>query len=80
VGAMACVGPDDYIITHYREHGQALARGVEPGPIMAELFGKSTGVSKGRGGSRSRLSTDLVAGVRNLTTGVAAPSAAGSHP
>jgi pyruvate dehydrogenase E1 component alpha subunit len=51
VGAMACVGPDDYIITHYREHGQALARGVEPGPIMAELFGKSTGVSKGRGGS-----------------------------
>jgi pyruvate dehydrogenase E1 component alpha subunit len=51
VGAMACVGPEDYIITHYREHGQALARGVEPGPVMAELFGKSTGVSKGRGGS-----------------------------
>ena len=51
VGAIACVGPEDYIVSHYRDHGHALARGVEPGPIMAELFGKSTGVSKGRGGS-----------------------------
>jgi len=51
VGAIACVGPEDYVITHYREHGQALARGLEPGPVMAELFGKSSGVSKGRGGS-----------------------------
>jgi pyruvate dehydrogenase E1 component alpha subunit len=51
VGAIACVEPDDYIITHYRDHGQALARGMKPGPVMAELFGKSTGVSRGRGGS-----------------------------
>jgi pyruvate dehydrogenase E1 component alpha subunit len=51
VGAMAAVRPDDYVISHYRDHGQALARGLEPGAIMAELFGKTTGVSKGRGGS-----------------------------
>ena len=50
-GAIAALRPDDYIVSHYREHGHALARGLEPGRIMAELFGKSTGVSGGRGGS-----------------------------
>ncbi len=51
VGLMAALTPDDYIFTNYREHGYILARGVAPGPIMAELFGKETGVSGGRGGS-----------------------------
>jgi pyruvate dehydrogenase E1 component alpha subunit len=51
VGAVSRLGPDDYIVSHYREHGHALARGLEPGPVMAELFGRSTGVSKGLGGS-----------------------------
>lgn len=51
VGLMAAMEPEDYIFTNYREHGYILARGVEPGPIMAELFGKETGVSRGRGGS-----------------------------
>ena len=51
VGLMAALTPDDYIFTNYREHGYIIARGVEPGPVMAELFGKETGVSKGRGGS-----------------------------
>jgi pyruvate dehydrogenase E1 component subunit alpha len=51
VGAMAAIGPDDYVVTHYRDHGQALARGMDPNAIMAELFGRETGVSKGRGGS-----------------------------
>ena len=50
-GAIAALRPDDYIVSHYREHGHALARGVEPERIMAELFGKATGVSGGRGGS-----------------------------
>lgn len=50
-GAIDALRPDDYLVTHYREHGHALARGLEPGRIMAELFGKSTGVSGGRGGS-----------------------------
>ncbi|HMQ34175.1 MAG TPA: pyruvate dehydrogenase (acetyl-transferring) E1 component subunit alpha [Chloroflexaceae bacterium] len=51
VGLMAALKPEDYIYTNYREHGYILARGVPPGPIMAELFGKETGVSGGRGGS-----------------------------
>ncbi len=41
----------DYVITAYRDHGHALACGMEPGVIMAELFGKKTGCSKGKGGS-----------------------------
>ena len=51
VGAISTLGPSDYIVSHYREHGHALARGLEPGPLMAELFGRATGVSRGRGGS-----------------------------
>lgn len=51
VGAVGALRPDDYVISSYREHGHALAKGVEPGRVMAELFGKATGVSKGKGGS-----------------------------
>src|SRR6266487_7013826 len=51
VGLMAALEPRDYIFTNYREHGYALARGLEPGRVMAELFGKETGLSRGRGGS-----------------------------
>jgi pyruvate dehydrogenase E1 component alpha subunit len=43
--------PGDYIYTSYREHGHAIARGVEPKRVMAELFGRETGVAHGRGGS-----------------------------
>ena len=51
VGLTAALAPHDYLFTTYREHGYALARGLEPGPVMAELFGKTTGVSGGWGGS-----------------------------
>jgi pyruvate dehydrogenase E1 component alpha subunit len=51
VGALAALSADDYIYTNYREHGYIIARGAEPGPVMAELFGRETGVSGGRGGS-----------------------------
>jgi len=51
VGAIAALDPKDYITTHYREHAHALARGMDAGKVMAELFGKSTGVSRGKGGS-----------------------------
>ncbi|MBI5289716.1 MAG: pyruvate dehydrogenase (acetyl-transferring) E1 component subunit alpha, partial [Chloroflexi bacterium] len=50
-GAIAALRSDDYIVSHYREHGHALARGLEPGRVMAELFGRETGVTGGRGGS-----------------------------
>jgi pyruvate dehydrogenase E1 component alpha subunit len=58
VGVMEALRPEDYIFTNYREHGYILARGVAPGPIMAELFGKETGVSRGRGGSMHLFSSE----------------------
>jgi pyruvate dehydrogenase E1 component alpha subunit len=51
VGALAALHPDDHVVTHYRDHGYALARGLDPRRVMAELFGKATGVSRGKGGS-----------------------------
>ena len=51
VGMISALRPDDYVISAYREHGQALARGMSSRSIMAELFGKATGCSKGKGGS-----------------------------
>lgn len=51
VGAMAALHPEDDVITHYRDHGYVLARGIEPKRVMAELYGKATGLSKGKGGS-----------------------------
>jgi pyruvate dehydrogenase E1 component alpha subunit len=51
VGAMQALTPDDAIVATYREHGQALARGVPAGSVMAEMFGKASGASRGRGGS-----------------------------
>src|SRR5437879_7877960 len=51
VGSLAALRDDDYVISSYREHGQALVRGVSPNAVMAELFGKATGCSKGKGGS-----------------------------
>ena len=51
VGATSAIRPDDYAIASYREHGQCLAKGSDPRRIMAELFGRRDGLSKGKGGS-----------------------------
>jgi pyruvate dehydrogenase E1 component alpha subunit len=58
VGLMDALEPTDYLVTTYREHGYAIARGIEPGRVMAELFGRTTGVSKGWGGSMHLFDTD----------------------
>ena len=50
-GTQSMLRPDDYIITTYRDHGQALARGISPRAIMAELFGRVDGLVGGKGGS-----------------------------
>ena len=47
VGAIAALRDDDYIFSAYRDHGHAIARGMDPKGIMAELFGKFTGCSRG---------------------------------
>jgi pyruvate dehydrogenase E1 component alpha subunit len=51
VGALPALGPEDAIVSTYREHGHALARGIPAGVLMAELYGKASGCSRGRGGS-----------------------------
>jgi len=51
VGAMSTIRPDDYAISSYREHGHCLAKGSDPRRVMAELFGRRDGLSKGKGGS-----------------------------
>jgi pyruvate dehydrogenase E1 component alpha subunit len=51
VGAMQVLRPEDAVVATYREHGHALARGISSGALMAEMYGKRQGCSRGRGGS-----------------------------
>jgi pyruvate dehydrogenase E1 component alpha subunit len=51
VGVISALAPGDTVFTHHRGHGHALAKGVDPGRLMAELFGRSDGVCGGKGGS-----------------------------
>lgn len=79
VGALQALGPEDAIVATYREHGHALIRGISAGAIMAEMFGKATGCSRGRGGSmhlfdaRARFygGNAIVAGGLPLAVGIA---------
>ena len=51
IGAIGALKQTDYVVTGYRDHGQAIAKGVHPNLVMAELFGKDAGISRGKGGS-----------------------------
>jgi pyruvate dehydrogenase E1 component alpha subunit len=51
VGAISALSEKDYVISSYRDHGHCLAKGADPRAVMAELFGRATGISKGKGGS-----------------------------
>jgi pyruvate dehydrogenase E1 component alpha subunit len=78
-GTLSLLREDDYIITTYRDHGQALARGMTPRAVMAELFGRSDGCSRGKGGSMHLFDRNLnflgghgiVGGHIPIATGVA---------
>ncbi len=59
VGVAHAIHKEDYMISAYREHGLILAKGAHPQNVMAELFGKATGVSKGKGGSMHLFDADL---------------------
>ena len=59
VGGILPLQLTDYIFTSYREHGHAIARGIDPKAVMAELFGKENGTSHGRGGSMHMFDSDL---------------------
>jgi pyruvate dehydrogenase E1 component alpha subunit len=78
VGACKAMGKDDHLLTAYRDHGWAIARGLDPKRVMAELLGKATGVSGGKGGSMHMASAEhhywgghaIIGGHLPLATGV----------
>jgi pyruvate dehydrogenase E1 component alpha subunit len=59
VGSMLALKPDDMVITAYRDHVQAMVKGMTPESVMAELYGKEGGCVKGKGGSMHMFSKDL---------------------
>ncbi|HJQ33277.1 MAG TPA: pyruvate dehydrogenase (acetyl-transferring) E1 component subunit alpha [Pyrinomonadaceae bacterium] len=79
VGCLSALRPDDYVLTSYRDHGHALALGTAADEVMAELFGRIGGCSKGKGGSMHLFDADkhflgghgIVGGQIPLATGVA---------
>jgi len=79
VGTISLLSKSDHVITAYREHGHALAAGMDMKPLMAELFGKATGCSKGKGGSMHFFAPDknfwgghgIVGGQTPLGAGIA---------
>ncbi len=77
VGSIAALRPDDKILSSYREHGHAIAKGMDPRQVMAELFGKATGCSKGKGGSMHMWSNELGIYGGNAIVGAQLPIAAG---
>ena len=79
IGAISAIRKDDYVLTSYREHAHAIAKGISPDAVMAELFGKATGCSHGKGGSMHMFDKEvnflgghgIVGGQIPLATGVA---------
>ncbi|KEI44528.1 pyruvate dehydrogenase (acetyl-transferring) E1 component subunit alpha [Saccharopolyspora rectivirgula] len=79
VGLMRALRKTDLLFTNYREHGYAIAKGIEPGRVMAELYGRTTGTSKGWGGSMHMFDVEagllggygIVGGQIPLATGAA---------
>jgi pyruvate dehydrogenase E1 component alpha subunit len=79
IGAISAIRTDDYVLTSYREHGHAIAKGISPDAVMAELFGKAGGCSRGKGGSMHMFDRNvnflgghaIVGGQIPLATGVA---------
>ena len=79
IGAISAIRKDDYVLTSYREHAHAIAKGMTPDSVMAELYGKATGCSKGKGGSMHMFDKKvnflgghaIVGGQIPLATGVA---------
>lgn len=79
IGAISAIRKEDYVLTSYREHAHAIAKGISPDAVMAELYGKATGCSKGKGGSMHMFDKEvnflgghaIVGGQIPLATGVA---------
>src|SRR5947209_14372408 len=78
-GIIGALGDDDIVFSGYRDHAHALALGADPARVMAELFGKATGIAKGKGGSMHLFDVEhgfyggygIVGGHLTLATGAA---------
>src|SRR6266567_6591752 len=77
VGSISTLRPEDKVLSSYREHGHALAKGMDPRMVMAELFGKISGCSKGKGGSMHMWSNELGLLGGNAIVAAQMPIAAG---
>lgn len=77
IGVIETLRPNDKVLSSYREHGHAIAKGMHPGMVMAELFGKSDGCSKGKGGSMHMWSNELGMYGGNAIVAAQLPIAAG---
>jgi pyruvate dehydrogenase E1 component alpha subunit len=77
VGVMQALAPEDAVVATYREHGHALVRGVSGGRIMAEMYGKQEGCSRGRGGSMHLFDAETRFHGGNAIVGGGLPVAAG---
>lgn len=77
VGVMGGLGPEDAVVATYREHGHALARGMTMATVLAEMYGKLTGCSRGRGGSMHLFDTGLRFYGGNAIVGGGLPLAVG---
>ena len=77
VGVMQSLAADDAVVATYREHGQALARGLHMETVLAEMFGRSTGCSRGRGGSMHLFDSSLRFYGGNAIVGGGLPVAVG---
>src|SRR5205823_14995348 len=78
VGTISALRQTDYVYSTYREHGHTIAKGIDPRAVMAELFGKETGTSHGRGGSMHLFSADRRFYGGYAIVGQALPIACGS--
>ncbi|MGD2061091.1 MAG: thiamine pyrophosphate-dependent enzyme, partial [Acidimicrobiia bacterium] len=76
-GVMESLLPEDAVVATYREHGHALARGMDPGSVMAEMYGKVEGCSRGRGGSMHLFDSPLRFYGGNAIVGGGLPLAVG---
>jgi TPP-dependent pyruvate/acetoin dehydrogenase alpha subunit len=78
VGIVEALQPDDVIVSNHRSHGHLLAKGADPGPLMAEIMGKATGVGKGKSGTLHMSVPEVNALMTSTVVGAGPPLAVGA--
>jgi TPP-dependent pyruvate/acetoin dehydrogenase alpha subunit len=78
VGIVEALQPDDVIVSNHRSHGHLLAKGADPGPLMAEIMGKAAGVNKGKSGTLHMAVPEVNALMTSTIVGAGPPLAVGA--